>query len=178
MPSKSNIYNYRPECGDGSHGGSRFVEELCDFLGPEGLTLDCGSGSGYKTIFIISKGINVVSIDIDILSLRNLAKDRPGSIICGDVQHLPFKDNIFDSIMCSEVLEHLPDPEMCINEIYRVTKKNGVGVFTTPVFNLNYKILVKQRTPLQAAGHVRAVCRHSKSNKFICLYASFSSGDP
>ena len=37
---------------------------------------------------------------------------------------------------------------------------------------------VKQRTPLQAAGHVRAVCRHSKSNKFICLYASFSSGDP
>jgi hypothetical protein len=38
--------------------------------------------------------------------------------------------------------------------------------------------IVKQRTPLQAAGHVRAVCRHSKSNKFICLYASFSSGDP
>ena len=134
---------YKPECGDGSHGGSRFVKELYDFLEPTGLTLDCGSGIGSKTIFMKSKGIEVVSIDIDFRSLRNLAEDGPGSIICGDVQYLPFKDNIFDSVMCSEVLEHLPYPELCINEVYRVTKKNGVGVFTTPVFNLHYKILIK-----------------------------------
>ncbi len=37
---------------------------------------------------------------------------------------------------------------------------------------------VKQRTPLQAAGHVRAVWNQPKSSKFICLYPSFSSGVP
>lgn len=139
--------NYRPECGEGSHGGPRFINELYQFLGPKGLVLDCGCGTGYKTEYIKSNGLEVVSIDIDMCSLKIL-RDRAiytnsvNAIICGDVQYLPFKPGIFDSVLCSEVLEHLPNPELCIHEVCRTMKKGGTAVFTTPVFNLRIGYLI------------------------------------
>lgn len=45
----------------------------------------------------------------------------------------PFKDNFFDLILCSEVVEHLPhSPVLTIQESYRITKKNGYLLITTP----------------------------------------------
>ena len=48
------------------------------------------------------------------------------------VDHLPFADNYFDAIICSEVLEHTRYPENCINELKRVCKNGGLIYISTP----------------------------------------------
>jgi SAM-dependent methyltransferase len=45
---------------------------------------------------------------------------------------LPFKDESFDSIFCSQVLEHLFDPKRALKEIYRILKKDGYLILSVP----------------------------------------------
>jgi len=45
--------------------------------------------------------------------------------------NLPFEDNVFDTIVAIEVLEHLEKPQIFINEIYRVLKPTGAFFLTT-----------------------------------------------
>lgn len=52
-----------------------------------------------------------------------------------DAEKLPFPDNSFTKIICSEVVEHLVDPEVLLSEIRRVLAPQGVVVFTVPNWN-------------------------------------------
>lgn len=45
--------------------------------------------------------------------------------------NLPLKDNAFDTVISTEVLEHLENPQLVINEIHRVLKHNGAFFLTT-----------------------------------------------
>ncbi len=54
--------------------------------------------------------------------------------LCGDAMRLPLADNSVDTILCTEVLEHLPSPEKAIAEFARVLKLNGVVITTAPFF--------------------------------------------
>ena len=48
----------------------------------------------------------------------------------GNIYALPYKDNSFDLLICSEVLEHLEHPEEALKELHRVTKK--YVIFSVP----------------------------------------------
>ena len=50
---------------------------------------------------------------------------------------IPFEDNYFDSILCTEVLEHVPNPLVLVNEMYRVLKSDGKIILTVP-FSARY----------------------------------------
>lgn len=50
----------------------------------------------------------------------------------GDAGEIPFLDNIFDSCLCTEVLEHVPDPRVVLQEIHRVLKPGGRVLLTVP----------------------------------------------
>jgi len=56
----------------------------------------------------------------------NITKDRP--LICADIADLPFKENIFDFVYTSHVLEHLGEVKKSINEIARVGKRGLIIV--------------------------------------------------
>lgn len=58
--------------------------------------------------------------------------DSPLAIIKADICKLPFKDNEFDVILCNHVLEHIPDDTKAMNELYRVLKPGGWGIFQIP----------------------------------------------
>lgn len=51
----------------------------------------------------------------------------------GDVQKIPLPDNSFDTVLCAEVLEHVPEPLQALKEIRRVLKPNGYLVMSTPL---------------------------------------------
>ncbi len=54
--------------------------------------------------------------------------------IFGDAMNIPFADNSVDTIVCTEVLEHLPNPEKAIAEFARILRPGGVIITTAPFF--------------------------------------------
>ena len=75
--------------------------------------------------------------------LKNLSYDTvdlnsPIADIKADICDLPFLDNSYDFILCNHVLEHIVDDNKAIRELYRVLKKNGIGIFQVPMdYNRN-----------------------------------------
>ncbi|MEM5564067.1 methyltransferase domain-containing protein [Psychroserpens sp. AS72] len=56
----------------------------------------------------------------------------PIADVKADICNLPFEDNSYDIIFCNHVLEHIPDDTKAMQELYRVMKPGGVGVFQIP----------------------------------------------
>ena len=56
----------------------------------------------------------------------------PIADVKADICNLPFKDDSYDVIFCNHVLEHIPDDTKAMQELYRVLKPGGYGVFQVP----------------------------------------------
>ena len=54
-----------------------------------------------------------------------------GVQIIGDTQALGIADATFDVVLCTEVLEHLPEPQQAVDEMFRVLKPGGQLLLTT-----------------------------------------------
>ena len=90
-----------------------------------GKTLDVGGGDGsrYRDYF---KTFDFTSLDID-------PETNPNVVASAD--KMPFKDCEFDTLLSSQVLEHVLSPQDCMNEMYRVLKPGGYLVLTVPQQN-------------------------------------------
>ncbi|MCH7525496.1 MAG: class I SAM-dependent methyltransferase [Bacteroidetes bacterium] len=58
--------------------------------------------------------------------------NSPLADVKADICKLPFSDNEFDVILCNHVLEHIPDDTKAMQELYRVLKSGGIGIFQIP----------------------------------------------
>lgn len=56
----------------------------------------------------------------------------PLADIKADICNLPFENQQFDVILCNHVLEHIPDDKKAMNELFRVLKTGGWGIFQVP----------------------------------------------
>ena len=56
----------------------------------------------------------------------------PIADVKADICDLPFEDNSYDIIFCNHVLEHIPDDTKAMQELYRVLKPGGMGIFQIP----------------------------------------------
>ena len=104
--------------------------------------LDLGCGEGQDVKIILPYGVNYIGLDIS-LGMIEKAKEQFGSknkikFLVGNANKLPFKDETFEKILCSEVIEHIPDYKKALNEIGRVLKKEGTLVLSTPNQNSLY----------------------------------------
>lgn len=70
------------------------------------------------------KQINIDYTTTDLLS--------PLADVKADICNLPFEDNQYDIIFCNHVLEHIPDDTKAMQELYRVLKPGGMGIFQIP----------------------------------------------
>ena len=70
------------------------------------------------------KQTNIYYTTTDLLS--------PLADVKADICNLPFEDNTYDIIFCNHVLEHIPDDTKAMQELYRVLKPGGMGVFQIP----------------------------------------------
>lgn len=58
--------------------------------------------------------------------------NSPLADVKADICNLPFEDNSYDMILCNHVLEHIPDDTKAMQELYRVLKPGGMGIFQIP----------------------------------------------
>jgi len=95
--------------------------------------LDMGAADGLMLSKVKKQFPNSECLGIEYSSdLIASNKDGKIKIIQGDVQQLTFDDNSFDIIIATAIIEHLAEPEKMIAEAYRVLKKEGLLIITTP----------------------------------------------
>jgi SAM-dependent methyltransferase len=99
------------------------LESLLSLL-PRGhkTVLDLGARDGWVSQHLVNYFDQVVALD---LTKPALVMDR---VVCvqGDATRLQYPDNSFDTVVCAEVLEHIPDVQKACDEITRVARYNAV----------------------------------------------------
>lgn len=105
-----------------------------NLVDPTILEVGCGAGHVLREISNKISTKNLIGVDI-LEDWLNQAKEKLGNkakLIKGFAEELPFDDNSIDYIICSEVLEHVIDPIVILNEIKRTVKKDGLIVISIP----------------------------------------------
>ncbi|HYG91603.1 MAG TPA: methyltransferase domain-containing protein [Azospirillum sp.] len=108
-------------------------------LAPPGQALDLGCNNGYGSYKLSQCGHEVIGVDVSSDALAD-AKRRFSAAnlefrqVSG--QELPFESGRFDLITSFQVIEHIVDMDLYLNEIRRVLKPGGTVVFTTPNANI------------------------------------------
>ena len=110
--------------------------------------LDLGCGFGRHAFEAARRGAHVVALDAGRDEVEGVAATfaamveagelAEGSMhataVQGDALHLPFPDDTFDRVICSEMLEHIPDDLAAMRELARVLRPGGTMAITVPRF--------------------------------------------
>lgn len=133
------------------------------------MALDAGCGFGRHSMEFVKRGASIYSMDLELESVRKtrfiLAEmkrqekshsDSKYLSLNGNAMEMPFKNNSFDRIICSEVMEHVSNDRIACSELFRVLKPGGRIAITVPTYfsELIYDALTFEyfSTP---GGHIR-----------------------
>ncbi len=114
-------------------------------VGPGDRVLDMGCGGGRHAFALYRRGADVVALDMsekDLLEVDVMfaAMKQAGEVpdgatartVLGSAYDLPFEDASFDRIIAAEVMEHLPEDDLAMSELFRVLKPGGLLAVTVP----------------------------------------------
>jgi ubiquinone/menaquinone biosynthesis C-methylase UbiE len=108
------------------------------------VVLDLGCGEGRHVISAyIEADVHSVGVDLSVEDLQTTREKfapfwepdneaKSFGMSCASALELPFADNTFDKVICSEVLEHIPDYQAALAEIERVLKPGGLFCASVP----------------------------------------------
>lgn len=99
-----------------------YLQNETDFFTAPRKVLHFAPEQAFYKRFRTMKNLEYVTTDLN----------SPLADVKADICHLPFKDNEFDLIFCNHVLEHIPDDTKAMQELYRIMKVGGMGIFQIP----------------------------------------------
>ena len=144
-------------------------------INPKGTMLDLGCGEGRHIFGLMEKfpDLKCIGLDPHIESLEKAFEglkflesisNSKTNFLSGSAYSLPFSDDSFDLVVCSEVLEHLHDYKDAIKEINRVLKPGGQFLASVPAeFPEKICWFLSEAYQNQPGGHLRIF----KKNKLI-----------
>lgn len=94
--------------------------------------IDIGGNTGVISKILQDKGFNVTVADISKEALNNCKKKKLKTVQFDFNDVFPIKNNTYDLIIAGEVIEHILDVELFLNECNRILRKNGYIVVSTP----------------------------------------------
>ncbi len=135
------------------------------------LLLDLGCGFGRHAFEAFRRGARVVACDMavpELAQVRSLfeamalageaSPDGMAVTVNGDATRLPFPDGAFDRVIASEVMEHIPDDRVALDELVRVLRPGGVLAITIPAWlpeKVCWMLSDEYYAPKAVGGHVR-----------------------
>ncbi len=130
------------------------------------IILDAGSGEGRHSWDLMKGPHNIFVLDLDFealwtnfkfLRLLEWEGEARGKFCAlhGNVQTLPFQDEIFDHIICSEVLEHVDDEYEAMAELVRVLKPGGTIGVSVPTWITETFYWRLDKNYSHPGGHIR-----------------------
>jgi SAM-dependent methyltransferase len=136
-----------------TRSGQRRIEnrfkDLQRFFGAgAGELLELGCGTGTWTVFLRRLNARITGVDIseDLLRVAREKTAGQAQFLMADIEHLPFRDNHFDTVCGLSVLHHL-DITAALPEIYRVLKPGGKIWFSEPNM-ANPQIALQKNIPI------------------------------
>ncbi len=99
-----------------------YLKNETDFFTANHKVLHFAPEQAFYKRFRNMKNLDYVTTDLN----------SPLADVKADICNLPFEENEFDIIFCNHVLEHIPDDTKAVQELYRILKPGGFGVFQIP----------------------------------------------
>jgi Methyltransferase domain len=151
------IYGYRSRYSSGSDiGRYMLTRSILDTLSNYSFNtfIDIGGAEGY-TANLVRKFFNakVTSTDLSEMACRRAKEIYDIDAVACDIHSLPFPDNSFDVVLCSETIEHVSDYKAAIEELLRIAR--NVLVITVP-----------HESPEEVAANIRNKVPHGHINYF------------
>jgi 2-polyprenyl-3-methyl-5-hydroxy-6-metoxy-1,4-benzoquinol methylase len=100
--------------------------------------LDIGCGNARDITPILRAGARIVGVDLSEGMIQQARMDLAAAghgdvdLAVGDATQLKYLTASFDKVLCSEVIEHIPDADAAVSEMSRVLKPAGTLVISTP----------------------------------------------
>lgn len=99
-------------------------------------TLDCGCGVGYGSAILAEQAEFVVGGDLSYPSVRygseHNSNQKALDYVQFDCRGLPFASGSYDTVVCFELIEHISEHDVLLQEIKRVLKNDGAAIISTP----------------------------------------------
>ncbi|NUY81684.1 class I SAM-dependent methyltransferase [Flavobacterium sp. MAH-1] len=99
-----------------------YLKEETDFFTAPKKVLHFAPEQAFYKLFREQKNLDYTTTDLF----------SPLADVKADICDLPFNDNQYDLILCNHVLEHIPDDTKAMQELFRVMKPGGMGIFQIP----------------------------------------------
>jgi len=117
-----------------SGGRMLFYQKLVKqpFFNFSGKLLDVGCGKGTILSLLKTDVIERFGIDWSKVGIKKCIQKVKGHFCVGNIHKLPYKNNFFDRVMCTQTLEHVDDVVQVIREMCRVLKIGGKILITVP----------------------------------------------
>jgi len=110
----------------------RLLLDLMLSAGPGRQVLNVGAGQGSFTRLLEERGFDVVSSDVTAATLGVLRTRVGGDVVAADMTKLPFADDSFDAVVAGEVIEHIDDDRLALQEAARVLRPGASLVLSVP----------------------------------------------
>lgn len=116
-------------------------------LKQESTILEAGCGTGRILLPLAMKGYKCFGIDpsrrmLNIAHRKDVAGFLNNHLFIGDIENIPFSDNMFDAVYTINVLQWLPDGfEKSFQEMYRVAKNGAIIILDFPNKNSLWRII-------------------------------------
>lgn len=142
-------------------------------------TLDLGCGNGTYANILKEHSENIHGVDISKIAVENCsAKNIYSSVYKGNaVEGLPFRNDFFDVVFSTEVIEHIEDLDLLFMELQRIIKRKGFLILTTTMYFNSINCYNRKKFShsyfdmLKVVGNYMAgFFNKSKQQKFILTY--------
>lgn len=135
-------------------------------IGPDDTVVDVGCGDGGASLFCARRGAHVTVVDIDPQVIDAMTARLAAAAPYRHAAHvsnghpLPLADAVASRVLCTEVLEHVDDPDQLLAELVRIGKPGALYLLSVPdALQENLQKHVAPPTYFQKPNHVRIIER-------------------